>query len=114
MGDLGHVYGLIAPNITASNNWWGTTDISTINQTIYDNKNNPSVGTVTFEPILTLSNPFASPSLISIASIINSSPALSASPSPTVPELSWLVVVPLLLSVFAVAFVFRRKHLAES
>jgi len=31
------------------------------------------------------------------------------SPTPTVPELSWLAVVPLLLSVFAVAVIVRHR-----
>jgi hypothetical protein len=39
-------------NTTATMNWWGTTDIQTINQTIFDNKNNFNLGTVTFLPLL--------------------------------------------------------------
>ena len=31
------------------------------------------------------------------------------SPSPTVPELSWFVIVPLLLSVFSVAVILASK-----
>jgi hypothetical protein len=34
-------------------------------------------------------------------------------PTPTVPELSWLVIVPLLLSVFSVAVIFRRRKTAK-
>ena len=54
-------YTSTAPNINAANNWWGTTDISVINQTIYDHKDNFNLGTVTFTPILTASNPEAMP-----------------------------------------------------
>jgi hypothetical protein len=36
-------------------------------------------------------------------------PTASTSPTPTVPELSWLVIVPLLLSIFAVAVVMRHR-----
>jgi hypothetical protein len=36
----------------------------------------------------------------------------SPTPSPTVPELSWLVILPLLLSVFSVAVVLRHRKTA--
>lgn len=45
---------------------------------------------------------------------VNSSNSPTPSPSPTVPEISWLVVVPLLLSVFAVAVVVRYRKTAKS
>ena len=43
-------------------------------------------------------------------------PASSVSPSltPTVSELSWLVIVPLLLSVFSLAVIFRHRKTANS
>jgi hypothetical protein len=37
------------------------------------------------------------------------SPTPNPTPSPTVPELSWLVIVPLLLSVFSVALVVKHR-----
>jgi hypothetical protein len=43
-------------NVDATNNWWGTTDSQTINQTIYDSKNDFTVGTVTYIPFLTQSS----------------------------------------------------------
>ncbi len=46
----------ITTNVNAINNWWGTTDIQVINQTIYDYKDNPDCGAVTFEPFLTSPN----------------------------------------------------------
>ena len=60
LGQQGN-YSSTAGNIDAINNWWGTTDISTINQTIYDFKDNYNVGTVTFTPILTSPNTEAMP-----------------------------------------------------
>jgi hypothetical protein len=47
-------------DIEAVNNWWGTTDASAINQTIWDHKNDPSnLGTLNFDPYLTAPNPSA-------------------------------------------------------
>jgi len=46
-------------NINATNNWWGTTDIPGINQTILDFKNDFNRGNVTFIPFLEKPNPSA-------------------------------------------------------
>jgi hypothetical protein len=43
--------------ITATNNWWGTSDPQAINQTIYDFKNDFNSGNVSFTPFLILPNP---------------------------------------------------------
>jgi hypothetical protein len=51
------VYSSMSTNLNATNNWWETTDTQTINQTIYDYKNDFNLGTVTFVPFLTASNP---------------------------------------------------------
>ena len=48
-------------DLNASNNWWGTTDQSIINQTIYDSKNDFNLGTVNFQPVLTSINIQAAP-----------------------------------------------------
>jgi hypothetical protein len=93
LGDLGGVYGSIAPDINASYNWWGTTNISSINQTIYDHKNNLNEGTVTFTPILTSPNPEALPN-----------------PSAEIPEFpSWTVLPLLIVMVTAVGFLIYFK-----
>ncbi|MFA7397530.1 MAG: hypothetical protein WC046_03500 [Candidatus Bathyarchaeia archaeon] len=39
----------------------------------------------------------------------NNSPTSAPNPTPTVPELSWLVIVPLLLSLFSVAILIRHR-----
>jgi len=41
-------------------------------------------------------------------------PLESSSPTPTVPELSWLMILPLLLSVFSVAVILRYRKTANS
>lgn len=46
-------------NINATYNWWGTTDIDAINQTVYDFKNDFNLGRVDFVPFLTEPNPAA-------------------------------------------------------
>jgi hypothetical protein len=40
-------------DVTATNNWWGTTDSNAISRTIYDYKNDNNLGTVTYTPYLT-------------------------------------------------------------
>jgi hypothetical protein len=47
------------PNVDATLNWWGTTDLAAINQTIYDYYDDSNWGKVTFTPILNSSNPAA-------------------------------------------------------
>lgn len=46
-------------DIVATHNWWGTTDVSSINQSIRDFKNDFNLGTVTFVPFLMELNPNA-------------------------------------------------------
>jgi hypothetical protein len=53
-------------NINATNNWWGAIDSQAINQTIYDFKNDFTLGTVNFVPFLTELNPQAMPNTNSI------------------------------------------------
>ena len=48
-------------DLTATHNWWGTTDTQAINQTIYDSKYDFNLGTVNFVPFLTEPNPEAMP-----------------------------------------------------
>jgi parallel beta-helix repeat protein len=48
--------GMPVSNIDVPNNWWGATDTQTINQTIYDYKNDFNVGKLNFAPFLTLAN----------------------------------------------------------
>ena len=74
-------------NVNATYNWWGTTDTQAINQTIYDFKNNPSLGNVTFVPFLTDLNPSA-PSVqgVNIGPIPTPTPTPPyTTPHPTLP-----------------------------
>jgi parallel beta-helix repeat protein len=73
-----NVYSSVSSNINASNNWWGTTDQATINQTIYDSKTNSSLGKVEFTPFLTTPSPTA-PEVPGTSP----SPSPSATPVPT-------------------------------
>ena len=67
--------------IDATYNWWGTTDISAINQTIYDYKNSTAFGKVAFTPILSdLSS--TAPALESINYIPNPTPTPYPTPLP--------------------------------
>ena len=80
------VLGSTSNNVDAAYNWWGTTDIPTINQTIYDYKNNYNVGTVTFTPILTSPNPEAVPN--PNEPITTPAPTSTQLPSPSSPTTS--------------------------
>ncbi len=57
----------LGSNINATYDWWGTTDTSAINQTIYDFKDNFNLGIVTFAPFLTAPNPQAPTCVIASA-----------------------------------------------
>jgi hypothetical protein len=67
-------------NINATYNWWGTTDIVQIGNSIHDSKNDFNLGTVTFLPDLTAPNPQAMPTLNA------STPTPSPTPTPTVTQ----------------------------
>ncbi len=124
----------VSSQVSLPNNWWGTTDLQAINQTIYDYKNDFNLGTVNFLPILTSANPAATPNpnapitttptptpSPSPAGVPSTHPTLNPntptptttinpnSATPSVPELSLLVVVPLLLSLFSIAVLVRYR-----
>jgi hypothetical protein len=65
-------------NIDAANNWWGTTDAQTINQTIRDSKIRQDLGTVTYTPFLTELNPQAMPNPNASAATLELTPATTA------------------------------------
>jgi hypothetical protein len=96
LGDLATVYGLTAPDVNASYNWWGTTDIPAINQTIYDFKNNHNVGTVTFTPLLTKPNPEALP---------NSAAEILEFPTWIIPSIFMIATL-----LIAVVYFEKRNH----
>ena len=48
-----NVYNSQPYNVSAENNWWGTTDSGQIAAKIYDNADNPSYGIVDYDPWLT-------------------------------------------------------------
>ena len=103
-------------NISAPYNYWGTTDRQTINQTIFDFKNNFNLGTVNFAPFLNALNsqtPTLPTSTPTPAPTSTPTATPISTPAPSVPELSLLVVVPLLLSLFSVAVLVRYRKTAN-
>ncbi|HUK84983.1 MAG TPA: hypothetical protein VLU95_03890, partial [Candidatus Acidoferrum sp.] len=64
-------------NVSVTDNWWGTNDVQTINQTIYDFKNDFNLGNVTFIPVLTVADPAAP------LADYNPNPTPTPSPTPT-------------------------------
>jgi hypothetical protein len=72
-------------NVYATNNWWGTTDMQAINQSIYDFKYDFNLGTVNFVPFLTKQNPEA-PEISYVPTttpLPTSTPSQSPSPTAT-------------------------------
>jgi len=61
--------------VNAAYNWWGTTNIQEINQSIYDYKDDLTLGIVSFVPILTESN--------TQAFLFEKMPLFTPTPSPT-------------------------------
>jgi parallel beta-helix repeat protein len=108
-------------NINATYNYWGTTENNTISHKIHDYKKDFNLGNVTYEPFLTAPNPQAMPNIEAPLSTSNPSPTptstpsatpnvtvTSPSPSPTVPELSWLIIVPLFVATLFIAIKIRQ------
>lgn len=82
-------------DVNAAYNWWGTTDTSAINQSIFDKKKNFNLGTVSFVPFLAAPNSQATPDSTS---------------TPRIPEFpSWIILALLTIATLAVAAAFRRK-----
>jgi hypothetical protein len=57
--NINNIHYTSSADANATYNWWGTTDVAAINQTIYDYKNDFTLGRVNFVPLLTAPNPFA-------------------------------------------------------
>jgi hypothetical protein len=70
-------------DIDAAYNWWGMTDSKTISQSIFDSKNDSTLGTVKYDPFLTALNPNATPDPnLSLAMI--PAPTMMPTPNPSV------------------------------
>ena len=65
-------------DVNATYNWWGTTDIQAINQTIHDFKDDFNLGTVNFVPFLTEPNAEATPNVTGVIL-----PVVSPTPAPS-------------------------------
>ncbi|MCW4015647.1 MAG: right-handed parallel beta-helix repeat-containing protein [Candidatus Bathyarchaeota archaeon] len=92
------IYLTDTPNdISAANNWWGTTDTQAINLTIHDSKYDFDLGTVSFTPFLTEPNSEAMPT---------SSPEFPS--NFVIPEFPAWVILPLFLVVSLVAVFWSR------
>ncbi len=118
-------------NINATLNWWGTTNVQTINQAIHDYTDDFNLGTVTFTPFLTAPNPDAPSASNSLLvptqnpnPTSNTSPSASQVPAATPIQsgtdvgvlfgLGWVgVTVVVLLGVIAVLLVFVVVYLRK-
>lgn len=119
------VYMTASNNVDGTYNWWGTTDPESIQQQLYDYRNDFGIGNLTFTPFLTAQNNQAMPdantptptpsSNTSFTSPSASSP--TQAPQKISSAQTWLahLEVPLLLAIIAVLVVviavllFKRK-----
>jgi hypothetical protein len=101
-------------DINATHNWWGTTQTQTINESIYDSKDNATIGSVTFVPFLASPNPQATPILKSSAQpnpTITLPPPLSLKPSPSVPEFpTWTILSLCTMATLTAILMLRKKN----
>jgi hypothetical protein len=102
-------------SFNCTDNWWGTTDQQTIGNSIYDFKDDFTLGKVNFVPFLTAPNPEAMPNPDASITTLNPSatptPSLKPSVTPAVPEFpSWLAILPLFISVLLVAVYLKHRR----
>jgi hypothetical protein len=90
-----------ANSINAIHNWWGTTNIQAINQSMRDSKNDSLVGTVTFIPFLSAPNSQAFPNLNAPVPTLTASPIFSN---------TLIVAIAVIVIVVAVIFLMLRKR----
>ncbi|MCW4023503.1 MAG: hypothetical protein NWF01_00505 [Candidatus Bathyarchaeota archaeon] len=131
----GMMGGYVVSDVDATNNWWGTTDSSAINQTFYDYYTDFILGKVIYIPFLTAPDPQTPtsttiPSFTSIPTLSPASPTASpiqiqtsTSPGTTTPSattenpiffglpIDWVIAVVIVVAIIAVLAVvlFRRK-----
>jgi len=91
-------------NVNATLNWWGTTDVQAINQSIHDSKNDFNLGTINFVPFLSVLNSQAMPD--PDAPI----PTTNQSPTPSVQEFPLIIIVTIVLTAVTIAIsAFKKK-----
>jgi hypothetical protein len=104
---------------SAPNNWWGSTEIEQISQTIYDWNKNFNYGTLTYQPYLSVPDPEApspdiytsseptatpNPDQAQTPTEITPTPTLYSAPSDVTPDIAQVVFV-VLLTVALVAII---------
>ncbi len=100
-------------NLNATFNWWGTTDLVLIGNSIYDSKNDFNLGTVTFLPSLTAPNPQAVPDPHAPITTPSQTPTQSPSvaPTPSIPEFPLWIILPLaMITVLMTVLELKRRR----
>gem|GEM_PF-1896376 len=90
-------------NISIPGNWWGTTDESAIKNSIYDSKNDYSLGTVNFTQYLTSPNSEATQTP-------TTQPAMILSQTPTAPEFTVTLIIILLAATTLLTLVIKKRQ----
>jgi len=98
-------------NVTATNNWWGTTDTTAISRSIHDFEDDFELGKVTFIPFLTSPDPNAAPDPNAPlpTPTPEQTPATSPTPTPSQEpqqtEFTTIIGVAIVVAVFGVGLV---------
>jgi hypothetical protein len=80
----------VSSAVNAAHNWWGTTDVESINLSIRDFKYDIDLGTVSFMPLLNIPNPEAPSTSFSL-------PMPPITPTTVIPEFSSLTILAFVL-----------------
>ncbi len=113
-GNNQSIYLASSNNLDATYNWWGSTVVASINQTIYDSKNDFNLGTVNFIPFLNEQNtqamllpnlPFTPSPIPTLTSSPSSTPNQTPTASPSKNPMSFYEILIVVLVVLIVAFV---------
>jgi parallel beta-helix repeat protein len=99
------LYATVSGNVNATYNYWGTANQTAISNSIYDNKDESSLGTVNFVPYLTTPNTQAMPNQNVSVTI----PTASPSPTPIITTVTLItILVVAVLAVVVSLLVYRR------
>ena len=89
-------------SFNCTNNWWGTTDQTAIDNSIYDFKDDFTLGTITLTPFLTSPNPQATPN--------PNAPISTSNSTPSIPEFQSWITLPIIIGLALSLVALKKKQ----